>query len=63
MDTIKINGEEYARVPTNVRGLFEYLKRVPESAYAKYPFLDRCKTRNEALAFLQGLMDKGVLYI
>lgn len=55
--------EKYVPVPTNVRGLFEYLKRQPEDWYGDHPFLDGCKTRNEALAFLQALMDKGVWYI
>ena len=45
----------------SVKGLFEYLQRLPEDRYNG--FIKGCITRNEALSYLQDLMEKKIWWI
>lgn len=54
---------EYRRTPINVEGYLHYLKQVRASIYKKYPFVEGCPTKAEAIAKLENLLKRGVKVI
>ncbi len=54
---------ETRRTLVSTRGLFDYVVQMSDERYAKYPLLDDCKTREEALFRLAELVKRGVKWL
>ncbi len=54
---------ETRKTLVSVKGLFNYVVQMSNERYAKYPLLEGCKTREEALYRLAELVKSGVKWL
>ena len=55
---------EMPNTKVNVKGFLNYLENYcSDERYVRYPMLDNCKTRREAILYLKGLIVEGKEWI